>query len=381
MSNHAILSASSSKRWLNCPPSARLCADADDTPSEYAKEGTDAHSLCEYKLKTMLEIDALDPTDSLTYYDEEMERCANDYATYIMEILEEVKKSCKDPLILIEQKLDFSRFVPEGFGTGDCVIIADGTLYIIDFKYGKGVEVDSEDNPQMMCYAVGALELFDKLYNIENVCMTIYQPRLENISTSEIAVTDLYDWAENTLKPIAQLAYEGKGEFKAGEHCQFCKVKATCRKRAEYNMELAKYDFKDPAELTDDEISSILIKSTDLVSWASDVKEYALSQAIQGKNYPNLKLVEGRSNRKYLNDEEVAAAVIKAGYDPYEKKLLGITAMTSLLGKANFNKVLGSLVYKPQGKPTLVLESDKRPAMQINDFIDENIEREEKNHE
>lgn len=381
MSNHAILSASSSKRWLNCPPSARLCADAEDTTSEYAKEGTDAHSLCEYKLKTMLGIDTLDPTDSLSYYDEEMERCANDYATYIMEILEDVKKGCKDPLVLIEQKLDFSRFVPEGFGTGDCVIIADGTLYIIDFKYGKGVEVDSEDNPQMMCYAVGALELFDKLYNIENVCMTIYQPRLENISTSEMAVTDLYDWAENTLKPIAQLAYEGKGEFKAGDHCQFCKVKATCRKRAEYNMELAKYDFKEPAELTDDEVSSILIKSTDLVSWASDVKEYALSQAIQGKNYPNLKLVEGRSNRKYLNDEEVATAVIKAGYDPYEKKLLGITAMTSLLGKAKFNEVLGNLVYKPQGKPTLVLESDKRPAMQVNDFIDENIEREEKNHE
>lgn len=381
MSNHAILSASSSKRWLNCPPSARLCAEAEDTTSEYAKEGTDAHSLCEYKLKTMLGLDVLDPTDSLTYYDEEMERCANDYATHIMEILEEVKKRCKDPLVLIEQKLDFSRFIPEGFGTGDCVIIADGTLYIIDFKYGKGVEVDSEDNPQMMCYAVGALELFDKLYNIENVCMTIYQPRLENISISKIAVTDLYDWAETTLKPIAQLAYEGKGEFKAGDHCQFCKVKATCRKRAEYNMELAKYDFKEPAELTDDEISSILIKSTDLVSWASDVKEYALSQAIQGKNYPNLKLVEGRSNRKYLNDEEVATAVIKAGYDPYEKKLLGITAMTSLLGKAKFNEVIGNLVYKPQGKPTLVLESDKRPAMQINDFIDENIEREEKNHE
>lgn len=191
-------------------------------------------------------------------------------------------------------------------------------------------------------------------------------------------VTELYNWAENTLKPIAELAYEGKGEFKAGDHCQFCKIKATCRKRAEYNMELAKYDFEEPAELTDEEVSEILIKSSDLVSWVSDVKEYALNQAIQGKNYPSLKLVEGRSNRKYLNEEEAAKAVIAAGYDPYEKKLLGITSMTSLLGKTKFNEVLGNLIYKPQGKPTLVLESDKRPAMQINDFIDE---REENNYE
>ena len=374
MGSHALLSASSSKRWLNCPPSARLCAEVEDTTSEYAKEGTDAHTLCEYKVKTMLGIEMQDPTADLSYYDEEMERCANDYACYIMEGLEDIKVYCNDPLVLIEQRLDFSKYVPDGFGTGDCLIVADNTLYIIDFKYGKGVEVDSEDNPQMMCYAIGALELFDRLYDIENVCMIIFQPRIENISVSNMSVTELYNWAENTLKPIAQLAYEGKGEFKAGDHCQFCKIKASCRKRAEYNMELAKYDFEEPAELTDEEISEILIKSGDLVSWVSDVKEYALNQAIQGKNYPNLKLVEGRSNRKYLNEEEAARAVIAAGYDPYEKKLLGITSMTSLLGKTKFMEVLGDLVYKPQGKPTLVLESDKRPAMQINDFIEEREE-------
>ena len=374
MGSHALLSASSSKRWLNCPPSARLCAGVEDTTSEYAKEGTDAHTLCEYKVKTMLGIEMQDPTADLSYYDEEMERCANDYACYIMEGLEDIKAYCKDPLVLIEQRLDFSKYVPDGFGTGDCLIVADNTLYIIDFKYGKGVEVDSEDNPQMMCYAIGALELFDRLYDIENVCMIIFQPRIENISVSNMSVTELYNWAENTLKPIAQLAYEGKGEFKAGDHCQFCKIKATCRKRAEYNMELAKYDFEEPAELTDEEVSEILIKSGDLVSWVSDVKEFALNQAIQGKNYPNLKLVEGRSNRKYLNEEEAARSVIAAGYDPYEKKLLGITSMTSLLGKTKFNEVLGNLIYKPQGKPTLVLESDKRPAMQINDFIEEREE-------
>ena len=374
MSSHALLSASSSKRWLNCPPSARLCAEIEDTTSEYAKEGTDAHTLCEYKIKTMLGIEMQDPTETLVYYNEEMERCANDYACYIMDGLEVIKNYCKDPLVLIEQKLDFSRYVPEGFGTGDCVIVADKTLYIFDFKYGKGVEVESENNPQMMCYAVGALELFDSLYDIENVCMIIFQPRIENISVSNMNVTELYNWAEHTLKPIAELAYEGKGEFKAGDHCQFCKIKATCRKRAEYNMELAKYDFEEPAELTDEEISSILIKSNDLVSWVSDVKEYALNQAIQGKNYPNLKLVEGRANRKYLNEEEVAIAVTNAGYNPYEKKLLGITSMTNLLGRTKFNDLLGNLIYKPPGKPTLVLASDKRPAMQINDFIEEREE-------
>ena len=378
MSSHAILSASSSKRWLNCPPSAKLCAEVEDTTSEYAKEGTDAHTLCEYKVKSMLGIKMQDPTDSLSYYNEEMERCANDYASYVMEVIEDAKNYCKDPLVLIEQKLDFSKFVPEGFGTGDCLIIADKMLYIIDFKYGKGVEVESEDNSQMMCYAIGALELFNNLYDIEEVCMVIYQPRIENISVSNKSVTELYSWAENTLKPIAELAYEGKGEFKAGDHCQFCKIKATCRKRTEYNMELAKYDFEEPAELTDEEISSILIKSSDLVSWVSDVKDYALQQALLGKNYPKLKLVEGRSNRKYLNEEEVATAVKNAGYDPYEKKLLGITAMTNLLGRTKFNEVLGDLIYKPQGKPTLVLESDKRPAMEINDFIEE---REENKYE
>lgn len=378
MGSHALLSASSSKRWLNCPPSARLCAEVEDTTSEYAKEGTDAHTLCEYKVKKMLGINMQDPTPDLSYYTEEMERCAEEYASYILEVIEDTKQYCKDPLVLIEQRLDFSRYVPDGFGTGDCLIIADKTLYIIDFKYGKGVEVESEDNPQMMCYAIGALELFDKLYDIENVCMIIYQPRIENISVSSMNVTELYNWAENTLKPIAELAFEGKGEFKAGDHCQFCKIKATCRKRAEYNMELAKYDFEEPAELTDEEISSILIKSGDLVSWVSDVKEYALNQAIQGKDYPDMKLVEGRSNRKYLNEEDAAKAVIAAGYDPYEKKLLGITAMTSLLGKTKFNEVLGNLIYKPQGKPTLVLASDKRPAMKIIEFNDE---REEINYE
>lgn len=358
---HALLSASSSERWLRCPPSAKLNAAATETPSEYAAQGTDAHTLCERKVKVALGMESKDPTEDLTYYDEEMEQCADEYATYISELYSEVKDICPDPIVLIEQQLDFSHWVPEGFGTGDCLIVADGTLYVIDMKFGKGIEVSALENPQMMCYALGALELFDGIYDINSVCMTIFQPRRENISTYTIGKDELLAWAENTLKPTAELAARGEGDFKAGEHCQFCRVKATCRKRAEYNLELARYDFEMPAMLEDNEISAILAKTDQLVSWVTDIKEYALGQALNGTEYPDWKLVEGRSNRKYTDENAVANAVTSAGFDPYEHKVLGVTAMTKLLGKAKFEELLGGLIEKPQGKPTLVPKSDKRP--------------------
>jgi len=362
---HAILSASSSHRWLNCPPSALLCANApgEGTASEYAAEGTCAHELSEFRLKQALGIPAQDPIEHLTYYNEEMEDCANAYASYISEIVEEAKANHQDPIVLIEQRLDFSRFVADGFGTGDCVIIADGTLNIVDLKYGLGVLVDATDNPQMKLYALGALEIFDCLYDINEVRMTIFQPRRENIGVFTMTKADLYDWAEHTLKPIADLAYKGEGEFKAGGHCQFCKVKSVCRERAKRNLELAKYDFKLPSTLEDSEIEYILGMIDDLVSWATDVKEYALQAAISGKEWKGYKLVEGRSNRKYTDETAVIEAVKEAGYDPYEHKILGITAMTSLLGKKKFEALLGTLVEKPAGKPTLVADSDKRPAI------------------
>ena len=223
-----------------------------------------------------------------------------------------------------------------------------------------------------MCYALGALEAFDDLYDISTIEMTIFQPRRENVSTSSISKEDLLKWADEVLKPTAALAYEGKGEFKAGDHCQFCKVKATCRKRAETNLELAKYDFEMPATLDDFEIATILPKIDQLISWGNDIKDYALTQAQSGTHYDGFKIVEGRSNRKYTDDDAVAVAVTAAGYDPYEKKLLGITAMSSLLGKKQFEQLLGGLVYKPPGKPALVPESDKRPAMNTaaDDFND-----------
>jgi hypothetical protein len=350
----------------------KLCAEQDDRASPYAKQGTDAHALCEYKVLKALGRSADDPTEDLDFFDTEMDNCTDEYRTYVMEQLQEARQYCKDPEVLVEQRLDFSRWVPNGFGTGDRLIVADKVLHIIDFKYGLGILVDAENNPQMMCYALGALEIYDGIYDIETVKMTIFQPRRENISTYEMAKEDLIHWADNTLKPTAELAYIGDGEFKAGDHYQFCKAKATCRKRAEYNLEMARYDFEMPASLDEAEIAAILPRIDALVSWAGDIKEYALQQAMSGTEYPGFKIVEGRSVRKYTDEAAVASAVSDAGYDPYEKNILGITAMTSLLGKKRFEELLGGMITKPPGKPTLVPDSDKRPAINTakDDFKD-----------
>lgn len=374
MGKHALLSASSSHRWLNCPPSARLCEGYDDKGSDFAVEGTDAHSLCEYKLRKALGMEAEDPTENLTYYNGEMEECANGYVAFALELVEKAKQNCPDPIILIEQKLDYSKYVESGFGTGDCVIVADDTLHIVDYKHGRGVLVEAEGNPQMRLYALGALEIFDCLYDISTISMTIYQPRRANISTCTVTKQELLDWAEQVLMPTAKLAFNGGGEFHCGEWCQFCKAKADCRERAKANMALAQYEFRQPPLLTDEEVETILGQLDELISWASDIKEYALQAAISGKHWSGYKLVECRANRRYTDENAVVNAVKAAGYDPYEQKLLGVTAMTTLLGKKQFNDILGGLITKPQGKPTLVPENDKRPAMTtiIDDFKEDN---------
>ena len=371
---HAILSASSSHRWLNCPPSARLCETYEDKGSDYAAEGTDAHSLCEYKLRTALGMEATDPTEHLTWYNEEMLDCANGYAAYILELVEAAKETCADPVVLIEQRVDFSRWVEQGFGTSDAIIISDGTLHVVDYKHGLGVLVDADNNPQMMCYALGALELFDAIYDIDTVAMTVYQPRRQNVSTFEMSKDDLYRWADEVLKPTAELAFAGDGNFLCGEWCGFCKAKHECRARAEANLMLAQYDFKLPPLLEDTEIEVILSRADQLVSWVNDTKEYALQQAISGKEWTGFKLVEGRSNRRYTDEAAVTQTVTDAGFDPYERKLLGITAMQKLLGKSRFDELLSAYIEKPQGKPTLVPESDKRPVMNNakTDFMEEN---------
>ena len=376
MANHAILSASASHRWLNCPPSVRLTERIPDNGSIYAAEGSEAHELCEYKLRKLLGMEAHNPLDTpvgLQYYDSTMEDATTSYAAFVLELLEDIRKSCPDPIVMVEQRLDFSRWVKDGFGTGDAVIVADGTLHVIDFKYGTGVPVSAEGNSQMRLYALGALDMFGELYDIDTVVMTIYQPRLSSVSTDTISKADLLDWAENTLRPLADLAYKGEGELNAGSWCRFCKLRSTCRKRAEANLAMAQHDFKLPPTLSDEEIAVILDKLDDLISWAGDIKEYALNAALLGKHFDGWKLVEGRSNRRYTDEAAVAQIVSETGHDPYEHKLLGITAMEKLLGKKQFATLLSDLVERPQGKPVLVPASDKRPEMTNakNDFAND----------
>ena len=362
-SKHAVLSASSSHRWLNCSPSARLEQEFEDRETEAATEGTAAHALCEHKLRRALKMQSRKP---ISKYDcEEMDTHTDNYVQFVLETIAQAKEHCADPIINIEQRLDFSCYVPHGFGTGDCIIIADKTLHIIDFKYGQGVLVEAEQNPQMMLYALGALRIYDTLYDIEDVAMTIYQPRRENISTWTITVSNLLSWAENELVPKAKLAFDGKGEYMPGPWCTFCKAAVKCRARAEEKLALAQYEFAQPPLLTDAEIEEILGKLDDLTRWADEIKSYAQDAALNhGKQWHGYKVVEGRSVRKYSDEEAVIEAANAAGYhDIFRKTLLPITEMEKLMGKQEFAEVLSGLIIKPAGKPTLVPITDKRPAM------------------
>ena len=363
MAEHAVLSASGSHRWLNCTPSARLELEFENTGSEAAREGTAAHALCEHKLKRALHMRSRRPASD--YDSDEMEECTDAYVDFVMEQYETAKQVCEDPVILIEQRLDFSCYVPDGFGTGDCLIVASPRLHVIDFKYGLGVLVDAYQNPQMMLYALGSLRIFDCLYDITEVAMTIYQPRRENVSTWTISVDELREWAETTLKPKADLAFKGEGEYTPGSWCQFCRAAVKCRARAEAKLELARFEFAQPPLLTDEDIEEILGKLDDLTKWANEIVAYAQDAAINhGKEWSGFKLVESRTNRKYTDEDAVAHAAAAAGYhDIYRKSLIPITEMEKLMGKQTFKEVLGGLVIKPAGRPTLVPASDKRPAI------------------
>jgi hypothetical protein len=313
-------------------------------PAEYAAQGTDAHTLCEERLKVALGLKKRTaPLKKLTFFDEEMSDCANEYVAFILEQAATIQGAA----VFIEQRVDMSRWVPDASGTCDCCIIGtgpsggDGILHIIDFKYGKGVPVAAEDNPQFRLYALGALEAFDCLYDIKTVRMSVFQPRLQNADTCEMTKDALLKWADEVLKPAAQTAFAGEGDYCAGEHCRFCKIKAQCRERANANLALAAYDFTDPVLLENAEIADILGKIDRLTAWASDVKEFALSEALGGAEFPGFKIVEGRSNRKYTDETAVAEMVQSAGYDPFEHKVIGITAMEKLVGKTRFGEPLG----------------------------------------
>lgn len=361
---HSIYSASGAHRWMNCPPSAQLEQQFPNETSSYAEEGTAAHDLAEHKLKKALKMRSKKPTSP--YHSDEMDEMTDLYVEYCLELIEKSKEHCSDLQILIEQKLDFSDYVPEGFGTGDLVVVGNGTLHVVDLKYGRGVIVSAEKNPQMMLYALGALSLFDMLYDIEKVSMAIVQPRVDNFSTWEITVEELLKWAEDELKPKALLASTGGGEFCAGDHCRFCRAKNQCRARAVKNLELLKYEFQDPALLTDEEIAEIIGLADELAKWAGDIYTYATALAInEGREWDGFKLVEGRTRRKYTDETVVAETAKEAGYtDIFKQSLITITEMEKLMGKKKFNELLGSLVEKPKGKLTLVPETDKRQAVE-----------------
>lgn len=361
-SEHAILSASGSHRWLACTPSARLEQEFSDTDSTASLEGTAAHSLAEHKLKKKLKMQSTRPN---TIYDnDEMEMYTDDYSDYVVEQYTKAKRYDENAKVLIEQRLDFSCYVPEGFGTGDAVIVSKGKLHIIDLKYGLGVLVNAEKNPQMMLYALGALRKYEKEYEIKKVKLTIFQPRRENVTTWETTTAALKKWANKILRPKAEMAYRGTGKYEPGSHCQFCKAAIKCRARAEEKLKLAKEEFKKPPLITDNEIESVLAKIPDIKKWCDDIMEYALEKALNGKKWEGFKIVAGRGTRKYLNEEAVVEALNKAGYyDIYKKSLLPITEMEKLMTKKTFSEVLGKLVGKTEGKPTLVSLDDKRPEL------------------
>lgn len=360
---HARFSPSSAGRRLKCPPSLILEEQFQDEESEYAAEGSAGHSLAEHLIKKHLKQRSRRPVSA--YYTDELMEAVDEYVAFIISEIEEAKCICSDPVFSVEQRVDASEYVDECFGTADMVIVTDKMAHIIDLKLGKGVPVYAENNPQLMIYGLGILCMAELLYDVETVRLTIYQPRLNNVSTWDISPADLKIWGEDVLKPRGAMALMGAGEFKAGSWCRFCKARNQCRARAEEFLSLAKMEFQAPALLLDEEIAEVLKVADELAKWAADIYAFAQEQAIvHGKQWTGFKLVEGRSNRKYTSEEEVVEAAVAAGYtDIYKRSLVTITEMERIMGKSDFNRILGQLVYKPQGKVTLVPDSDKREAI------------------
>ena len=367
MTRHALLTASGSRRWLSCPPSARLEATFAEKETTAAAEGTAAHALAEYKVKRALRYFCKRPVSE--FEDEAMNQATDDYAAFILEQMAEMRKAGAEPTVMVETRLDFSDWVPDGFGTGDCVIIGGDTIHIIDLKYGAGVVVEAEGNSQMRLYSLGAIQQFGCLYDVKTVHMTIFQPRRDNVSTATMTVEELMAWAETELRPKAELAFAGEGEYHPGSWCLFCKAADRCRARAEENLKLAREEFGLPPLLTDEEIETLLPRLPDMVKWANDLQAYALDAAVNhGKHWDGFKLVEGRSIRRYADEEAVAKAAEENGYrDIYRKALINLGEMERLMGKKKFSEILGAYIVKPPGKPTLVPVGDKRPAITVND--------------
>lgn len=372
MAKHALLSASGAHRWLECTPSAQLELQFPQSTSEYAEEGTAAHELCEltarYCLGEISEAEYENQRDELAkgkYYNAEMQECANDYAKFVAEKTAAARETCEDAFTALEVRVDFSKYVKDGFGTGDCIIVSDNALEIIDFKYGKGVRVEAAGNPQMKLYALGAYLEYNTLFDIDSVRMTIFQPRLSGVQSSdEITVKELLEWAEKYVKPRAKLAYKGEGEFAPSEEvCKFCRAKAQCKARADKNLKLFD-EAPDVLLLTPEDAGKILEQAGDIQSWLADLESLVSSTLLAGQPVEGWKMVEGRSNRRFADELKVVDAMKAAGYDEsllYERKLITLTQMEKDFGKKAVAETLGELIVKPQGKPTLAPAKDKRP--------------------
>ena len=360
---HARFSPSAANRRIHCPPSLLLEEQFEEGESVYAAEGTAGHSLAEHLVRKYLKLRTKRPTSE--YYTDELVSAVDEYVSFVIAEIEEARRVCKQPIILVEQRVDASEYVDNCFGTADMVIITDKMAHIIDLKLGKGVEVHAEENPQLMIYGLGVLHMAEALYDIETVRMTIFQPRLFNSSTWDVSPDYLKRWGDEVLRPAGAKALIGAGEFEAGTWCRFCRARNQCRARAAHFLEMAQMKFRQPALLSDEEIAEIISKADELSKWAADVYAFAQDQAINhDKHWPGYKVVEGRSNRKFTSDEEVIEAAQQAGYkDIFKRSLIGITEMERLMGKENFNTILGRLVYKPKGKLTLVPDTDKREAI------------------
>lgn len=376
--SHALLSASGAGRWLNCTPSAKLEDEYGEKKSSiYAEEGTLAHELSELYLSkdvlgTINEQDfdsRLEEIMANSLFNEEMLEVVPIYTDYCSAQLAEAKTANPFAIMEIEQKLDLTAFVPESFGTSDCVIINDNLMEVIDLKYGKGVPVYAEWNKQLMLYGLGALQKYDTMYDISEVRLTIVQPRINNISSWQISVKELRKWAEEELKPKAKLAFNGEGELNAGDWCRFCAVRNQCRKLYEQQLEIAQHEFADAALLTDDEIADVVKRTPKLIEWANSIAEYAQAKALnENKQWPGLKLVEGISRRKWLDEDKAVNAIFArlpelSEDEIFNTKLKPITSIEKLVGKTRFADILADVVIKPQGKPTLVPLEDKRPAI------------------
>lgn len=381
MGEHALLTASGAHRWTVCTRAPRLEESAEEETSVYANEGSLAHSLAELKLaletggiSRQKYLKRLKEIQSDPLYTEEMDRATDMYKDMCMEKFNEAKALSKDAIILLEQRVDYSPWVPEGFGTSDTIIICNKFMEIIDLKFGKGIAISAYENTQMKLYALGDINHLGFLYDIETIQMTICQPRLDSISSFEMNVDDLLQWAEEVVRPRAELAFKGEGDFIAGSHCRFCKVKATCRARAEENTKLACMDFQKPPLLTDEEIVEVLTSIDELINWAKDIQEYALSKAVEeNKQWPGMKLVEGRGTRKFMDEEAVANTLTEAGYSSdvvYKKSLSTITALEKELGKKTFNELLGTLITYSPGKIKLVSEDNERPEIKASPEAD-----------